>query len=91
MGVSCTCGRERETKKLLCMALYAVNVDTICATIRQVATDRCTEMEDMAQSVANKNGRVLLLFSKCDEKFNSQQKVTDEMLVELHTFNALAQ
>ena len=67
------------------------NVDTICATILQVATDRCPDMEDMVQSVANKNGRALLLFSKCHGKFNTQQKFTDEMLVELRTFNALAQ
>ena len=49
------------------------------------------DMEDTVQLVANKNGRALLLFSKCHGKFNSQQKFTDEMLVELRTFNALVQ
>ena len=38
-------------------------MDRICATIPAVARDRCPDMEDMAQVVANKHGKALLLFS----------------------------
>ena len=38
----------------------AANVDTICAAIPEFATERCPEMEDQAQAVANKFGRALL-------------------------------
>ena len=49
----------------------AVNVDTICAAIPKIAMERCPEMEDQAQAVANKFGRALLLFSKCHNSLNS--------------------
>ena len=44
------------------MCMQAVNVDAICAAITAVAVDRCPEMEDLAQAVAHKYGRALLLF-----------------------------
>ena len=43
----------------------AVNVDKICAVLPKVASERCPDMEEQAQAVANKHGRALLLFSKC--------------------------
>ena len=46
-------------------------------------------MEDMAQSVANKHGKALLLFSKCHQQFNSQNKFTTEMLVLLRKLNSV--
>ena len=33
-------------------------------------------MEDMAQAVANKHRKVLFLFSKCHQQFNSQERFT---------------
>ena len=47
------------------------DVDPICATLPRVAAERCPYMDDMAQAVANKYGRALMLYSKCHGQFNS--------------------
>ena len=59
------------------MCMQAVNVDAICAAITAVAVDRCPEMEDLAQAVAHKCGRALLLFSKCHNAYNSSNSFQD--------------
>ena len=61
-------------------------MDRICAAITAVARDRCPDMEDMAQVVANKHGKALLLFSKCHQHFNSSTKFTNEMLPSLRRY-----
>ena len=53
--------------------IQAVNVDALCAVIPAIAVDRCPEMEERAQAVANKHGRGLLLFSECHNKYNSSK------------------
>ena len=58
-------------------------MDKICATIPKVVAERCPEMEEMAQAVASKHGKALLLFSKCHQQFNSQSMFTPEMLSSL--------
>ena len=58
----------------------AANVD---ATLPRVAPARCSDMDDMAESVANKYGRVLLLYSKCHQEFNSSRIFSDEELTSL--------
>ena len=55
------------------MIMQAVNIDSICAAIPQVAAEKCPDMEDEAQAVANKYGKALLLFSKCHNSFNSSK------------------
>ena len=62
------------------------NVDAICATLPRVATDRCPDMDDMAQAVANKYGRALMLYSKCHGQFNSSNTFSDEALASLRKF-----
>ena len=51
--------------------------------------ERCPELEDMAQEVANKHGRALLLFFKCHQKFNSQERFTPDQLLSLRKYNVL--
>ena len=58
-------------------------MNKICATIPKVVAERYPEMEEMAQSVANKHGKALLLFSKCHQQFNSQSRFTPETLSSL--------
>ena len=53
----------------------AANVDTICAAIPEIATERCPEMEDQAQAVANKFGRALLRRRRGGMKQNNLQPV----------------
>ena len=43
-------------------------MDKICAVLPKVASERCPDMEEQAQAVANKYGRALL-FSKCHNSF----------------------
>ena len=43
-------------------------------------------MEDMAQLVANKYGRALMLYSKCHELLNSSDRFSEEMLTSLRKF-----
>ena len=58
-------------------------MDTICACLPKVASDRCPEMEDAAQAVANKYGRALLLYSKCHNVFNGQGYLCADDIVTL--------
>ena len=53
----------------------AANVDTICAAIPEIATERCPEMEYQAQAVANKFGRALLRRRRGGMKQNNLQPV----------------
>lgn len=62
------------------------NVDAICATLPRVATERCPDMDDMAQAVANKYGRALMLYSKCHGQFNSSNTFSDEALTSLRKY-----
>ena len=64
-------------------SIQAVNVDKICAAIPQVAIEKCPDMEDKAQSVANKYGRALVLFSRCHNSFNSSRHFDDSDLASL--------
>ena len=59
--------------------LQAINIDKISASIPQVAR-RCPQMEEYAQTVANKFGRALLLFSKCHNQFNSKKGLSEDDL-----------
>ena len=61
----------------------AANVDAICATLPRVAAARCPDMDDIVESVANKYGRALLLYSKCHQAFNSSRTFRDEELTSL--------
>ena len=61
-------------------------MDAICATLPRVAAERCPDMEDMVQLVANKYGRALMLYSKCHELFNSSDRFSEEMLASLRKF-----
>ena len=61
-------------------------MDAICVTLPRVAAEQCPDMEDMAQSVANKYGRALMLHSKCHEQFNSSNTFSDKTLVSLRKF-----
>lgn len=67
----------------------AVNVDTISASIPKVASERCPEMEDAADAVASKYGRVFLLFSKCHVKLNSQDHFTQSDIATLRKLTNL--
>jgi hypothetical protein len=58
-------------------------VDKICAVLPKVASERCPDMEEQAQAVANKHGRALLLFSKCHNSFNSSLYFDDAALSNL--------
>ena len=61
-------------------------MDAICATLPRVAAERCPDMDDMAQAVANKYGRALMLYSKCHGQFNSSNTLFAEALVSLRKF-----
>ena len=61
-------------------------MDAICATLPRVAAERCPDMDDMAQAVANKYGRALMLYSKCHGQFNSSNTFSAEALVSLRKF-----
>ena len=54
-------------------------MDKICAVLPKVASERCPDMEEQAQAVANKYGRALL-FSKCHNSFNSSHYFDDAAL-----------
>ena len=41
--------------------------------IPEIAAERCPDMEDQAQGVANKYGKALLLFSKCHNAYDSSR------------------
>ena len=69
--------------QLPCFDTQAPNVDTICACLPKVASDRCPNMEDAAQAVANKFGRALLLYSKCHNRFNGQGLLNEDDVVTL--------
>ena len=58
----------------------AINVDKICAVLPQVASERCPDMEEQTQAMANKYGRALLLFSKCHNTYNSSRHFDDAAL-----------
>ena len=62
------------------LTFQARNVDKICATLPAVAADRCSDMEDKAQYIANKYGRAFLLYSKCHNQFNSSGHIPEEEL-----------
>ena len=51
--------------------------------IPEVVAQRCPEMEDMAQAVANKHGKALFLFSKRHQQFNSPERFTPDRLTSL--------
>ena len=55
-------------------------MDAIAATLPRVSAERCPDMDDMTQSVANKYGRALMLYSKCHEQFNRSKTFSDESL-----------
>lgn len=61
----------------------APNIDKICACLPKVASDRCPQMEDAAQTVANKYGRALLLYSKCHNVFNGQGHLSQSNITTL--------
>ena len=61
-------------------SIQAVNVDAIYAAIPQIAVEKCPDMENQAQAVANKYGRALLLFSRCHNSFNSSKYFEDSDL-----------
>ena len=52
-------------------------MDKLCAAIPQVATERCPDMEEQTQEVANKYGKALLLFSRCHNAFDSSRNFND--------------
>ena len=55
-----------------------------------MAEERCPELGDRAQLVANKYGRALLLFAKCHQCFNSSHRLSDADLSTLgKLFNIL--
>ena len=65
------------------MSMQAVNVDKVCAAIPEVAAEKCPDMEEEAQRVANKYGRALL-FSKCHNAFDSSRHFHDSDVSILH-------
>ena len=66
----------------------AVNVDKICAMIPEIAAERCPDMEDQAQGVANKYRKALLLFSKCHNAYDSSRHFNDSDLSTLGKMRA---
>ena len=61
-----------------------VGCQYISATLPRVAA--CPQLEDKAQTIANKYGRVLLLYSKCHGKFNCQERFSEDDCVTLRKF-----
>ena len=51
--------------------MQAININSITATVVQIAAERPPDLEEIAQSVANIHGKALLLFSKCHQKFTA--------------------
>ena len=55
----------------------AANINTICTAKPEVALAKCPEVEDVPQAVANKYGKTILLFSKCQISLNPSKHVED--------------